>query len=342
MAALLQNLTHTTKVSLAVQEILLPRADTIGRDSAAASAAESGLADSTSENIPKKVSSWGTDFSENGMKMPKIDYHAQFNVLVAVRGHVFDRNAFDAIFTDMEGITHTVVDHPAAARLMNPEGMEGFNALLLYDMPGLDFNAEGSCPAYVEPLPELREGFLRLLQSGKGVVAMHHAIAGWPAWPAYADILGGAFLYRPGQLRGQPTADSGYRHDHRYVAQVVAPGHPVTHGLPPSFVVVDETYLYEVFEDEVIPLITADTSFDCRSFYSAFAAMSGRLNDNAGWERPNGSNLIAWARRAECSPLVYIQPGDGISAYTNPHIRRLIQNALLWVASPEARAWAAG
>jgi hypothetical protein len=35
--------------------------------------------------------------------------------LVAVRGHPFDRTAFDAMFQAMEGVSATMVDQPAAA-----------------------------------------------------------------------------------------------------------------------------------------------------------------------------------------------------------------------------------
>ena len=34
------------------------------------------------------------------------------------------------------------------------------------------------------------------------------------------------------------------------------------------------------------------------------------------------------------SRLVYLQPGDGPSAYDNPDYRRLVENALRWVATP--------
>ena len=66
--------------------------------------------------------------------MPIIRHHAALQCLVAVRGHPFDRTAFDAMFQAMDGISATMVDQPAAARLMSPEGMAGFDVLVLYDM----------------------------------------------------------------------------------------------------------------------------------------------------------------------------------------------------------------
>lgn len=270
--------------------------------------------------------------------MPIIEYHAPIKVLLAVRGHAFDRSAFDAIFQAMEGITATMVDQPAAAQLMNPEGMAPYDALVLYDMPGLDFDATDVRPGYVDPGESFRAGFEALLHQGKGIVALHHSLAGWPAWPGYAEHLGGTFLYRPGMVRGQARPDSGYRHGVDYVAEVVAPDHPVMAGVPATFAMTDELYLGEVFDADVMPLLRAQHDFVRENFFSADAAMKGRMFDNEGWDHPEGSNLIGWTKRALNSPLVYLQPGDDAVTYDNPIYRRLIENAIRWVISPEARA----
>ena len=264
--------------------------------------------------------------------MPVIDYRAGLNVLVAVRGHPFDRVAFDAMFLGMSGIAATMVDQPAAAQLMTPEGMTPYQALVLYDMPGLDFAAEVDRPGYVDPEPSFRAGFAALLESGKGIVALHHALAGWPAWPFYAEQIGGAFLYRPGELRGRTCADSGYRHDVDYVAEVTASDHPVMQGLPATFPLHDELYLAEVFADGVTPLLRARHRFEAGGFRSAAAAMRGALNDTTGWSHPDGSDLIGWARQAGASRLVYLQPGHDFRTYDDPNYRKMVENAIRWVA----------
>ena len=263
--------------------------------------------------------------------MPVIDYRAGLNVLVAVRGHPFDRAAFDAMFLGMPGIAATMVDQPAAAQLMNPDGLAPYQALVLYDMPGLDFAAADK-PRYVDPGPSLRAGFAALLESGKGIVALHHALAGWPAWPFYGEQLGGAFLYRPGELRGRTCADSGYRHDVAYVAEVAAPDHPVMQGVPATFPLQDELYLAEIFADGATPLLRAHHRFEAAGFHSAASAMRGALHDNAGWSHDDGSALIGWARQAGNSRLVYLQPGHDFRTYENPNYRRMVENAVRWVA----------
>lgn len=263
--------------------------------------------------------------------MPTIPYRAPLQCLVAVRGHPFDRNALDAMFLAMDGIGATMVDQPAASLLMNPEGMRGFDALVLYDMPGLDFEAGQGAPAYVEPSADLRDGFRALLDAGKGVVALHHALAGWPTWSEYHDWLGGQFLYHPGEFRGRPVHDSGYAHDVTYEAEVLA-DHPVTAGLPPRFALTDEPYLAQVFPVGATPLLRADIPFTRERFFSAELAVRGRLHARDGWDHPPGSDLIGWAKDVANSRLVYLQPGDGASVYENPHYRRLVENAIRWTA----------
>lgn len=267
--------------------------------------------------------------------MPIILHNAPLQILVAVRGHPFDRSGFDAMFQAMPGIAATMVDQPAAALLMNPEAMRDFDALLLYDMPGLDFTAADHPPALLPPDEKLKSGFRALLEAGKGVVALHHALAGWPLWDDYGDWLGGRFLYHPGKIDDHDWPDSGYAHQVSYRAEIVA-DHPVTSGVE-DFDLTDELYLCPIFEDRVTPLLRASAAFSRDHFFSADAAVAGRMYDRAGWQHPPGSNLIGWTKQAINSRLVYLQPGDGESAYQHPSYRRLVENAIRWVAETSAR-----
>lgn len=267
--------------------------------------------------------------------MPIIHYRAPIKLLVAVRGHPFDRSAFDAMFLAMDGITATMVDQPAAAQLMNPAGMASYDAMVLYDMPGLDFTAAHAPPSYVAPDPGLVSGFRALLEQGIGIVALHHALAGWPAWPEYGDWMGGRFLYHPAEVHGVPCLDSGFAQSVTYQAEVLAE-HPVTHGLPRVFSMTDEPYMAEVFTAEITPLLASQGPFTRHHFWSAEAAVRGKMHCRDGWDHPPTSNLIGWTKRALNSRLVYLQPGDGPSAYVNPHYRRLLENAVRWVVSDTA------
>lgn len=271
--------------------------------------------------------------------MPRIDYGASIKLLVSVRGHPFDRNGFDSVFSNLDDVSATMVDQPAAALLMRPEAMTDFDVLVLYDMPGLDLRDGPHRPIVVEPNAAVKEGLSRLLDCGKGVLALHHALAGWPSWPEYGEWLGGRFLYRPGVVRGRMRSDSGYRHDVKHSLHVVAE-HPVMTGLPREFEMVDELYLAEVFEDDLLPLLTSSYGYAAENFWSASAAMDGSVFSRDGWSHPPGSNIVGWVKRARRSPLVYLQAGDGIVAYENPYFRQLVANAVRWLASPQSLEWA--
>ncbi|MBD2843314.1 ThuA domain-containing protein, partial [Erythrobacter rubeus] len=181
------------------------------------------------------------------------------------------------------------------------------------------------------PSEAYRRAIVDRFKAGRGAVAMHHALAGWADWPEWHEMLGGRFLYTPGEVRGKPVLDSGYRHDVEYSAKVIA-DHPVTAGLLDSFAVTDELYLAEIFEGDVEPLIRSDYQFNRANFYSAALGISGTLYSNEGWDHPPGSNLVAWHKRVENAPLVYLQFGDAPQTYENPFVRQTLANALNFIA----------
>ena len=263
-------------------------------------------------------------------------------VFVATKGHAFDRNAFEIMLRSLGGIEPTMVDQPAAAMLLNPEAMRRFDAVLFYDMPGLDFRVpRAERPANVFPEKYFVRGFEGLLAEGKGIVALHHALAGWPGWPFYAEALGGAFLYKDGPVRAAVRPSSGYAADVRYQVVPGTSNHPVLHGIPASFVLTDELYLNEVFDEDIVPLLRLTERPSANAFTSAMRAVR-RLEPGEGqpWNPPPGSDVIGWAKAAGNSPLVYLQPGDGPQTYADANYRLLLGNALRWVASAEGKDWA--
>jgi uncharacterized protein len=110
-------------------------------------------------------------------------------------------------------------------------------------------------------------------------------------------------------------------------------------GPPATFELVDETYCAALLPRDLVPLLVTDAPLDDGHHAGALAAVTGVANP--AWSHPPMAPLAAWAKRAGRSPLVYLQPGDGPGAYGNPHYRLLLANAVRWVASPQARAWAA-
>lgn len=275
--------------------------------------------------------------------MAFIDYNAQRNILVMSGGHPYDRQAFLGVFDDMQGVQASVVEQPACLAFYDPELACQFDAFVLYDMPGMDFFTpaadDGLAPNYIEPPSAFKQNFLALLERGHGFVFLHHAIAAWPAWPRYAEIVGGQFLYKPGTVRDHAFPDSGYRHDITHDITVLA-DHPVTEGVDSPFTISDELYLGHVFEDSVTPLLCSNYPYREDNFYSAQHAVQGTLFSREHWQHPPACNLVGWAKHYGNSPIVYLQCGDSEAAYNNPMYRRLLNNAIEWVASDAAKAWA--
>ncbi len=259
----------------------------------------------------------------------------ELKALVVTKGHPFEREPFFRAFERWPDIRLTGVEHPAALCFFDPALAADWDAFVLYDMPGIAFQPTGGA-RFLDPPETLRRNLPALIEQGHGFVFLHHAIAGWPTWPEYADLIGGRFLYAPGTLRGRQLPDSGYQLGVRHRVSVAA-DHPVTRGLEAGFEIEDELYLCPIFEDEVTPLLRSDACFDDQAFFSADAAIHGRMLSRDGWSHPAGSNLVGWTKRVGRSTIVYLALGDGPSAYAHPAFRTLVGNAIRWVAD-DARA----
>lgn len=262
---------------------------------------------------------------------------AKPNILLVTKGHPFEREPFFNIFDEMQ-VNWTHVEQPAARLFFSPAQAQDYDAMVMYDMAGITFGAGG--PMFEEPPQDYRDGLMQLLDEGKGLVFLHHAIASWPTWETFAEIVGGRFLYLPGELRGKPVADSGYRHKVRHRIRVLA-DHPITGDLPAEFPMTDELYLFEVFENSVTPLLASNYRFTKDNFHSAAKAVQeGKMFDNEGWEHDDGSNLVGWVKSYGSSPIVYIQGGDDPGAYANQYYRQLVEQAIHWAAGDDAKKWA--
>jgi uncharacterized protein len=259
------------------------------------------------------------------------------NILLVTKGHPFERNAFFNLFDNMD-VNWTHVEQPASRVFLSEEFAAPYDAFVMYDMPGISFGAGG--PTLETPSEAYKTAFTSLLDKGKGMVFLHHAIAGWPTWPEYAEILGGRFLYLADELRGLPCPDSGYRHKVKHNISVTQT-HPITSGLPTTFQMTDELYLFEVFTDSIQPLLNSDYAFTRDNFYSATKAVrDGQMFNNDSWAHADGSNHVGWVKSYGNSPIAYIQGGDDPDAYEDPNYQQLLENTIKWAASDSAMVWA--
>lgn len=263
---------------------------------------------------------------------------ADKNILLMTKGHPFEKEAFFSVFDALHGLTWTHVEQPAAQAFYDPVLAADYDAFVLYDMPGIQFDPAGGAPVFVTPSDKLRDDFQRLTEVGHGFVVLHHAIAGWPAWSEYGDALGARFHYQPHKSSGKPQPGSGYRHSVKQKISVIGE-HPVTRGIE-SFEIEDEAYLFSVNESDIIPLLQSNFDFVDDNFYSAANALKGKMFSSEGWSHPPASSCVGWVKSYNNSPIVYLQFGDGPAAWENSSFRQLLANAINWVSSDEARSWA--
>ena len=170
------------------------------------------------------------------------------NILVLTRGHPFERDPFFEMI-DSTGYAWSHIEHPAAQKFITSDSLQNYKAIVFYDMPGINLDTAPPKATFFEPNDEFKMSFINHLKKGIGCVFIHHAIAGWPAWEEYGNIIGGRFLYQEEMVRGSKKPDSGYRHDVKY--KVMKDGiHPITNGVE-DFQITDELYLAEIFEDDI-------------------------------------------------------------------------------------------
>lgn len=251
-------------------------------------------------------------------------------LLAITGGHRFDEQAFtsmlDAACATL-GWRWTHETQPGAQRWLRGEHAGEWNAILLHDLRGLAL-ARGDEPVPTEPSPEVQQGVADLIAAGVGIVATHHALAGWPTWDGWADVLGGRFLYAPGRLRGADVPASGYRMD-TYRVHPVA-GHPVTDGVEP-FELTDELYLCPVFESAVVPLLTTDADLSPASMIDTYREV--RHGERVAAPPQPASRLLGWAHEPANSRIVYLLPGHTVATMQHRAYRRVLTNALAWVSA---------
>ncbi len=263
------------------------------------------------------------------------------SLLVVTGGHPVEFVEFSAMFDhlcDAHGWRWQHVAHPDALDLLTPGNVGRWDAIVLHDIAGLSL-ARGQAPAPIGPSDDVKRNLTELLLAGQGIVVTHHSLASWPQWDEWAHAIGGRYFYAPGSLDGQQWPSSGYRIDRHHI-RVLDAKHPVCDGVS-DFDIDDELYLCPIFESEVVPLLA--TIADCapEKMVSTYEMVLEGVTVSCDGH-PTTSPLVAWAKAAGRSPLVYLQPGHGPATFKHEMYGRLLGNAVAWVSSSEAHSWAQG
>jgi type 1 glutamine amidotransferase len=205
--------------------------------------------------------------------------------LLITGGHDHE-TSFYTLFHGYEDLARMPVTSSTAAFQNDLRGK--YDVLIMYD--------------FSRDLTETGKKNLRdFVESGKGIVVLHHALLNYQKWPWwYEDVVGGS--YRLGKDGDIPA--STYKGNQKiYVAPVGK--HLITKDLEP-FHVLDETYKHMWISPKTRPLLITDN--------------------------PNGDRYLAWIGPCATSRVVAIQLGHGPTVFSDPSYRTLVHNAILWSA----------
>jgi type 1 glutamine amidotransferase len=146
-----------------------------------------------------------------------------------------------------------------------------------------------------------RKNLRDFVESGGGVVVLHHALLDYQNWQWWTDqAVGGSY-----RLSREGDRPSSSVKNNQQISVSPAGDHPITAGIGP-FQIEDETYKKMKFSPKVRALLTTDN------------AMS--------------DTNLAWIGPDERYRVVAIQLGHGPTAFRNPSYRALVHNAIRWAA----------
>ncbi len=209
----------------------------------------------------------------------------QLRTLVVTGGHDYE----PSFYTVFEGYPDLAWSHAVSnTEAFKNDLRQKFDVLVLYDF-SQDLDEKG------------RKDLRDFVESGKGVVVLHHAIADYQSWPWwYQEVVGGKYLLKPED--GTPA--STYKHDQDIVVMTVG-NHPIPASVG-AMHIRDETYKGMWISPGNTVILRTDN--------------------------PTSDGPLAWISSYPKSRVVYIELGHDAAAHRNPAYRALVHNAILWSA----------
>jgi uncharacterized protein len=214
-------------------------------------------------------------------------------ILVITGGHDYNAEAFNNMLASLgPDITYQVAEFPAAYDMFLPINRRRYDVLVFYHM-------------WDKISDEQARMFVECIKEGKPVVVLHHSLCAFESWPEYRNIIGGKYFLNPTTVDGKEYPAGSYIHDIHFKVKVVNPRHPVTEGVG-DFEIFDETYKGYYVADNVTPLLTTD--------------------------EPTSDPVIGWTKKYGKARIVVFQSGHDTPTLENPNYRKLLKQAIEWVA----------
>lgn len=218
-------------------------------------------------------------------------------LLIVTGGHLYEPTEFFAVFNAMPNIQYDHVFLMDAKVTAVPVGGLGqYDVVLFYDME----------PGAISP------GWRSLLDRGKGLFFLHHAVGSFTESPDYKSIMGAHGNFEDDKWPGVPN--STYHMNQAQHFSIVDHHHPVTCGME-DFDMIDEAYDNIDIDPAAHVLMKSDF--------------------------PKLSTAVAWTWTYTNKRVLYLQMGHGSlelpldhgpTAYQNASFKRFLARGILWSA----------
>lgn len=217
-------------------------------------------------------------------------------ILIVTDDRTFNREAFFELFNSYNDVNTTSMEHPKILSFIASDSIQKFDAIVFYDMP-----------EQVILTKTQKQNFLKFFNEGAPALFLHHSLLSYREWDEFPKIIGGRYYNKYPLITEQgDTMQSVYQHDVHYNVNIEDPEHPITLGME-DFEIQDEVYKhYEVNKDVKVLLTT---------------------------EHPLSGHQLGWINTYGNSQIVFLMNGHNESAYENQNYRKLLHNAIHWVAS---------
>lgn len=211
------------------------------------------------------------------------------DIAVVTGGHWFDVRNFHHLFRAFPGV-NTYIQHLEDFSSSTQAQRDSYATVVFYGMPLVTPEDPPKQGTREKPLTAL----LRLVETGQGIVLLHHALMSYPHW-SFLD-----------QLTGMSGRDKfEYYDDQDFEIEVVNPQHPITQGMT-NWHIHDEAYILP--EPSVGSQILLSTHFK------------------------KSMKAIAWVHQVNRARVFNLQSGHDHQAWEDPNFRLVLSRGIAWCA----------
>lgn len=215
----------------------------------------------------------------------------EMRVLFIYGGHRFHQAPFYKMLDDLPGVVYKAVMISKTLDILKPGLEKDYDVVLMYDLYNMT--------------AEQQENFIALLNTGIGVVSLHHTLYSNKYWGEFRKIIGGRTVgLRDREIDGKLYTTSAAQPNKVIPVQVADKEHPITQGISDFTLGNGEIYGYYYVSPKVHVILTTT--------------------------HPDAQKEIAWTNSYGKSSIFYFLLGHDNHAWSNENYPKILLNAIRW------------